>query len=342
MENINNSCCVFVTYANRFHLLSRVVEEVLRQGVRKVVIIDNGSVEESAAAITGWARNNPSLIVHRFPTNQGSAVGFKKGLEIASQSGCDFIWILDDDNLPANGVLKRLHEDWSREITAIGKEDGLALLCLRKDREEFQRVLHKRTPDAILPARNSFIGFHIREIILKLKERIPSRHRQAIEMPLQNDPIPINAASYGGLFFHRKLLDRNGLPDDSFVLYIDDFDFTYRFTQSGGCILLVPDCVVEDIDQSFYLPTNKKLLYHSTLDTPKDVLAYYMVRNSVYFASRNLATSKSIFLVNKFIFILFISTVAILRGKLKRLKLIYGAISDGARGHMGINPKFKL
>jgi GT2 family glycosyltransferase len=353
MENINSIysnqagkmdamtvCCVFVTYANRFHLLSRVVEEVVKQGVNKVVIVDNASIAESAAGIDKLVQNNTSISLHRFEANQGSAKGFKTGLEIASQAGCDFIWILDDDNLPGHGVLTLLRQYWQQEGRGMEKEERLALLCLRKDREEFMRTLRKGTAAAILPPRNSFMGFHINEIFLKLKERLrSSRHP---ELTVRSEPLRVDAASYGGLFFHKKLLQWNGLPDDSFVLYIDDFDFTYRITKSGGGIWLLPACIVEDIDQSFYLPTSKKLLYHSTLDTPRDAFVYYVVRNSVYFAAGNLVTAKSIFYLNKYLFITFISLIALLRGKFKRLGLIYRAIKDGSEGRMGPNVKYKL
>lgn len=333
-------CCVLVTYANRSHLLLRVVEELSRQGITKIVIVDNASVEQSAVEIERLARDNKSVVVYRFPTNEGSAKGFKKGLEMACETDCDFIWILDDDNLPTSGVLQSLKRQWEQISLSGNKEEKLALLCMRADREEFKRVLGKGTSEAILPPRNSFMGFHIREIFLKLKERIMPSGKP--EIALRETPLRVDAAPYGGFFFHKEMLRVNGLPDDSFVLYIDDLDFTYRITRAGGEIWLIPECIVGDIDKSFYLPESKKILYHSSLDTPKEAFAYYVVRNSVYFAARNRVTSKSVFILNKYLFILFISLAAIIRGKFKRLWLIYTAIGDGIQGRMGAKMKYKL
>jgi GT2 family glycosyltransferase len=333
-------CCVLVTYANRFHLLSKVVVEVLKQGVTNVVIVDNGSVEQSAIQIERLARDHASVILHRSLTNEGSAKGFKTGLEIAAQTSCEFIWILDDDNLPDPSALQLLEQQWQQIAMTGNKEEKLALLCMRGGREEFVRVLQQRTPEAILPPRNSFMGFHIRELFLKLKQRIVSSPKP--EMIMDHAPMRVDAAPYGGLFIHKQMLQVNGLPDDSFVLYIDDFDFTYRITRSGGQIWLIPACAVVDIDQSFYLPKSKGFLYHSSLDTPKDAFAYYVVRNSIYFAARNLVTAKVTFNVNKCLFILFITLAATVRGKFKRLGLIYGAIKDGMHGRMGSRIKYKL
>lgn len=332
-------CCVLVTYGNRFHLLRRVVEEVLKQGVSKVVIVDNGSVAPSVSELERLAHSHASVMLHRFASNEGSAKGFKTGLEIAEATDCDFVWILDDDNLPRVGVLQQLELQWKQVSSIRNKEEKLALLCMRQEREDFQNVLREGTSGAILPPRNSFMGFHIRELYLKLKERLFPRKREPV---LHTGPLQIDAASYGGLFFHKKMLGVNGLPDDSYVLYIDDFDFSYRHTRSGGEIWLIPECIVEDIDKSFYLPEKKKLLYHSTLDTFKEAFAYYVVRNSVYFVSRNLVTSNSIFILNKYLFIIFITLTAILRGKFKRLGIIYTAIRDGIRGRMGSRVKYKL
>ena len=333
-------CCVLVTYGNRFHLLSRVVAEVLKQGITRLVIIDNGTVEQSAVEIERLGNNNELVIVHRFASNEGSAKGFKTGLEIAYNTGCDFIWILDDDNLPAPGVLKSLKYQWQQFNLSGSKEEKLVLLCMRSDREEFKRVLRQGTSEAILPPLNSFMGFHIREIFLKLKERVmPSRKPEPVSGKAL---LRVDAAPYGGSFFHKRVLEANGLPDASFVLYIDDLDFTYRITKAGGEIWLIPDCVVEDIDKSFYLPTSKKVLYHSSLDTPKDAFAYYVVRNSVYFATQNRVASRGTFVLNKYLFLLFISTAAILRGKFKRLMLIYAAIRDADRKRMGSSLKYKL
>lgn len=332
-------CCVLVTYGNRFHLLKQVVEEVLNQGASRVVIIDNGSAEPSQGAIHRLSLENNRVIVQRFPHNEGSAMGFKKGLELAMDTGCDLFWILDDDNLPKAGVLQGLKYKWQEGFARSGNAEKLALLCMRIDRADFQKVLRVGTPDAILPLRNSFMGFHFQQILVKLWERLRTREPA---VPQSSAPVRLEAASYGGLFFHRNLIGAFGLPDAAFVLYIDDFDFTYRYTSAGGQIWLIPECEVRDIDQSFYLPKRRGLLYHSALDTSRDAFAYYVVRNSVYFGSRNLVTSGIAFRLNKYLFILFITASGVIRGKFKRLGIIYAAIGDGLSGRLGKRDRYKL
>lgn len=38
---------VTVTYGNRFHLLKQVIDSALREGVSKIIVVDNNSEPES-------------------------------------------------------------------------------------------------------------------------------------------------------------------------------------------------------------------------------------------------------------------------------------------------------
>ena len=40
-------CSVIVTYGNRFHLLKQVIEACYKEGVDKVIVVDNASEENS-------------------------------------------------------------------------------------------------------------------------------------------------------------------------------------------------------------------------------------------------------------------------------------------------------
>ncbi len=61
-----------------------------------------------------------------------------------------------------------------------------------------------------------------------------------------------------GLFFHKDLIEKIGLPDESYFLYVDDFDFTYRITKAGGEIWMVTNSHLHDLESSFYLPGKKE------------------------------------------------------------------------------------
>ncbi len=111
---MNNVFVVTVTYGNRFHLLRQVIEAAFNEGVDKVIVVDNNSGLESRKRLREYHRLNKDKVdVLYLSENLGSAGGFKKGLERAyNDSECEFIWLLDDDNLPMPGSLKILKSFW--------------------------------------------------------------------------------------------------------------------------------------------------------------------------------------------------------------------------------------
>lgn len=333
-------CCVIVTYGERFNFLVRVVKEVISQEIDKIVIIDNGSGNESCASIKDLAAKISSLIIaHRFPLNEGSATGFKTGLQLAARTDCDFIWLLDDDNLPEKGALQALKNFWAARINP-STEKLLALSSMRKDRQVFVNAVRERRPDALVWPKNSFLGFHVNLVFFKILERIRSSQPGH---DIGNPPaMKLDASFYGGLFFHKEILKSLALPDENMVLYADDFCFTYPITLKKGEIWLVPDSVVADIDVPFYLPKKKGFLYHSSLDGKNSTQVYYATRNSLYCTKKFFLTNRFVYSINKMVFLFLITFLGLIRGKTKRLKLIFEAISDGEKGKLGKSRKYVL
>jgi GT2 family glycosyltransferase len=333
-------CSVIVSYDNRFNLLSRVVNSLLNERIDKIVIVDNGSVDESRLKIEAMqSKYKSTIIVHRLDHNEGSAKGFKKGLEVAVCTDCDFIWILDDDNNPVQGALSSLKNFWISNVDR-NKTDITALCSLRSGRPNFLDAVKKNDARLILQTKNNFAGFHIRNFFLKLKERLlPSpRHANDGMAPA----LKLNATAYGGLFFHKNLLQHIQLPDENYVLYSDDFAFTYQIPLNGGEIWLVSASKVEDLEASHYLPLRKKFLYHSVFDAKTDATVYYSFRNSIYFSKKYLLDNHAVRFINKMLFLLMISVMGVLRGKIGRLKVLREAIRDAEAGRIMVNPKYSL
>jgi GT2 family glycosyltransferase len=329
-------CGVIVTYGDRFNLLSQVINALWKERIDKILIIDNGSSVNTRAGIK---KHFPELIVYRFEENKGTAIAFKTGIEKALETACEFIWLMDDDTLPEPDSLNRLKDFWNR-FSKIEKEKSTALCSYRKDRPNFTKSISTTNPEEILPLKNNFAGFHIKDFFIKIRERIISNKIEAIEsLPAS---VKINAASYGVLFFHIYLIEKIGLPEESYFLYVDDFDFTYRITNTGGEILMVTSSIIHDLESSFYLPAKKKLLYHSAFDSAKDSSAYYALRNTVYFSKKYLIDNRISYFLNRVLFIIFISVIAVLRGKIHRLKIMRKAMSDGEKGRLGPNKDYKI
>ena len=333
-------CGVIVTYGDRFHLLSQVIDGLRKEMIDEIIVVDNGSSNAAQQKLNDYKLNRcPGLIIHRFEQNNGTAKAFKTGIEQAIKTYCGFIWLMDDDTLPEVGSLAHLKKTWE-SLYKNQNEKSLALCSYRNDRPNFVKAAANNDANAVLPLKNNFAGFHLKSFFSKIRERIlPTRQNSANQA---KELVKINAASYGGLFFHKDLIGRIGLPDESYYLYVDDFDFSLRIKNNGGEILLVTKSILHDLENSFYLPSKKKVLYHSAFDSAKDSSAYYAIRNTIYFSKTYLLSNKGMYLMNRTFFLIFITTLGFLRGKFHRLRVIKSAIRNGESGKLGFNPEYKI
>jgi GT2 family glycosyltransferase len=327
-------CAVIVTYGDRFALLAQGLQAVLAEGVAEVIVVDNGTPEPSRSALQALAANEPRVTVHRLEHNQGSAPGFRHGLELALQSRHAWVWLLDDDNRPDAGALLAL-QAFGAETVAPQQRGRVVLSSFRADRPNFVEALAHGRPELVLPPQNAFAGFHIAGLWHKLRERLAPVPKRSTALPRSGR---LAACAYGGLYCHRSVLEAGPLPDTRYVLYMDDFAFTRGIVERGGEIWLVRDSVIQDIEASFYLPPRKALLYHSVFDAPRDAAVYYGVRNGVYFAKHHLTTRPWLRQLNKALFLSLILCIGLLRGQGHRLRLLWQAVRDGEAGRLGLHP----
>lgn len=236
-------CVVTVTYGRRWELLSQVLDACAAEGIGRIVVVDNGAVEAVAPMIA--ARFGDLVDVVVIGENRGSAHGFRRGLAHALALGHDFIWVLDDDNLPVAGCLDRLRGAWRY----LGNDSGNALACFRPQWPAPTKLVRAGRDTYALPG--AFMGFRLLDAPEKIARRVFRRTPawQGVRFALARIPH----TSYGGLFLHRDLLARIGLPDESLLMYVDDAFFTSRIPDAGGCIHLCAAAVVNDITPSWHL-----------------------------------------------------------------------------------------
>ena len=125
-----NVYTVTVTYGNRSSFVASLAERLMSLDVFKFVIIDNGSPPENKAMLKVLSDAHPAKVeVISLNENTGSAGGFKAGLMlVAGRPDCDFIWLLDDDNLPDYNALQHLL------LTYQQLNENCCLVSLRKSR----------------------------------------------------------------------------------------------------------------------------------------------------------------------------------------------------------------
>lgn len=332
----NKVYVVTVTYGNRFDLLKQVIDAALNEGVYKVIVVDNKSELESRNKLMEYEKlSNDKLKVLYLDDNYGSAGGFKKGLELAySDSECEFIWILDDDNKTIDGSLKTLLSFW-HSLEIKNKEEKIALLSYRPKNNQLAKeaIIHNK-PELVLGVKkNGFLGFHIKELHKKIYRYLKRRFKtkdNIVEQETEKKFGVLSSASYGGLFIHKNILNKIGYPNEDLYLYVDDVEWSYRITRMGGKIYLILDSKIDDLELSWCVTKNVKETGFSIMARGNPYRVYYTIRNRVFFEINNFVDNKVIYWINIFVYLLLINF-----SKTKNIKLIIKAVKDGYNGKLG-------
>jgi GT2 family glycosyltransferase len=330
-------CAVFVTYGDRYHLLKSCIDALLEQQISHIIVVDNHSLPRSHEHLKMLEKTlNGKLDVIHLRENAGSAGGFWKGLRNAStKKECEFIWLLDDDNKPREGALKTLIDFWQNS-EAADKGRLFALLSFREDREIYKEAIIKEKPDLVMGRKNSFLGFHWIGVPKEFHRRFKQRYlRKTDDMALlKNRDGQVSVAPFGGMFFHKSLLDDIGYPKRDLYLYSDDWEFSYRITQKGGRIILLLNSRIEDIEKSWHIGDAKGLFSVNLLGDLDELRLYYYVRNRVYFEKKYRVTNPLIYILNKFTLLSVVRIVGFIIGH-TNIKLIIKAQKDGNKGKLG-------
>ena len=133
-------------------------------------------------------------------------------------------------------------------------------------------------------------------------------------------------APYGGLFFHKSLLDNIGFPNVKFNTYGDDYEFTLRMIKNNYKIYLCKNYFVEDIDKTF----GHNDYFNKNTNEKK---IYFQIRNHTSI-SKKFITNILFYRANMFIFIFYIlmrNVFKIVRPLVffRRVNIILKAIIDG-------------
>lgn len=263
---MNRPAIVIVTF-KRQELLSQLLDSIEKSSVApwRVVVVDNENAqltadivrdfEARANALWGPTGDDPddkggtSRVVYLpMEENTGGAGGFSAGVRRAYELGAEWFWVMDDD-------------------VAI-EPDGLAVLA-RWSKES----------DAIMGTRRDFDGGHFFW-----------QHRfwtgLAIYNPFSRDGWRpgeryklCNVLCFEGSFFSRRVVQKAGLPDPRFFIYLDDACFGYVASKVTD-VYYIPDVVLSRRREV----ANKEIGSVRQLNSASDMTRYYITRNRAYLA----------------------------------------------------------
>lgn len=325
-------CAVTVTYGERQHLLRQVLLALLKErAIGNIVVVNNGAPwdVQNLSEELGPSRIN----VVNLETNRGSAAGFAAGIQRACDLGTDFIWLLDDDNVPEEGALAELLGAYAHLRNDFA-EHSLAVLASRCVFFGGEGIPRRYRP-------SSFLYFHVLDIPRKFWCRTPwGRPRRSGPLPAL---VEISYGVYGGLLFHRAAAEAHGLPREDFVVYVDDTEFVYRISRKGGALWLVNAAKIGDLEANWGGAVEKFTnSFHFWLQAGSDMRVFYSVRNQAYFESHCVPRNRLMHWLNRQVYCFTLWLAALAWRRKDRYRLFQNAIRDGLAGHLGMSPRFPL
>lgn len=217
---------VIVSY-NTGPILSRCIESALAQeGLREIILVDNGNDETVTKRLDLWAKREPKLSIIRGQGNVGFAAGCNIG---ASRARGEYLLLLNPDCiLPARALTT------VAEAMRAHPEAWLAGCCM---------VNPDGTPQ----------GGSVRNLLtlrVALTEalrlyRISKKHaktRLNIDETVSDTAKPVIVPAISGAFMllKRARYHMLGGMDERYFFHVEDLDFCRYIDQQGGKVLYVP------------------------------------------------------------------------------------------------------
>ncbi|MGF3055825.1 glycosyltransferase [Microbacterium sp. YY-01] len=187
------SAAIVVVTFNRSTLLAGLLRSIrdMQPQPGHVVIIDNASVDDTTEVVESFRETLGTTLVYRkLETNTGGSGGFSEGMRTAYELGAEWIWLMDDDvEVVADGLARMGH--WAPRFKSIqGRRydfDGSPFYW------QYRVAERMGIPIPFAPAGFDASGFK-----------------------------PMNSGCFEGMFIHRSIVARIGLPDPRFFIYWDD------------------------------------------------------------------------------------------------------------------------
>lgn len=267
---MDKTCAIVVTY-NRANTLLETIKGLENQSypISGLFIFNNHSNDDTEKKLinNGFISNknsyesgkiycssykNIKIFYFKSPSNIGGAGGFSKSIEIASNFKFDYLWLMDDDVLPENDCLKKLHE----RIELLG----------------VSAAIPNRTDD-------NFKDMACIELDFKDYHKFWTGMRKTkVDIPLSKKYIYICDMPFEGPLLRIDLVKKIGKPDAKFFYQYDDSDYAQKI-QKYSKIIMVPDA-------KLHRQLARKGENNSDTEKPYNWKNYYGIRNNIIFDKR--------------------------------------------------------
>jgi GT2 family glycosyltransferase len=289
----------------------------------------NGVSRRYGEAVEGAFAANPQVVLTRLAQNQGSQGGFDVALDAALHltPPATHVLLLDDDDVLGEDTIDRAFD--VLEDLAEG-----AVLSIGKVRGDYS--------DVDVPAdvkRSSFLNFDLAQAVGRRLDRMRRTTR-----PARDKTTAVSFAPYGGLLLPRAAaIALVGREAPEYVVYEDDIYKTWWLTTHGYLLNHTATAVMKDVSIAWQDPDSKRRgRISSLLSGSPNFRSYYYVRNRAHFEKTFWRQSILRYQVNRFVVIFTFLLGCTARRNQRQLRHLLGAIRDGEKGLLGVNPRYPL
>jgi hypothetical protein len=133
-----------------------------------------------------------------------------------------------------------------------------------------------------------------------------------------------------------------GTPNAELVLYADDTEFSNRIVRSGGCIWLLTDASLNELEPSWNCKSNVRTSFEGWLRHGADFQVFYGSRNRAYFDHHWWMRNRLMYGINRLAYLALLLLFALRYRRIDRYALFHRAIVMGEAGHLGVCDKYPL
>ena len=239
------------------------------------------------------------------PDNTGPAGGFRRGLEEAfADPAVRFAYLCEDDMVLLHLPAPRLAGLLARVRARVGRDRAFPVGAV----VPFGRVFesHSGHTHNVVPRRGA-----------------------------PEELVPVDVTTWGASLVAREVVEAGVLPDPELFFGFEDFDFFSRVRRAGLQVLVDVPCARRVAHRQTTSARDAALRDHRPVDADEPWRAYYLARNYFELARRHGRPSW-------YLWHLLYSArrLQLAGGRAERVAIVRGLL-DGARGRLGIEPRYQ-
>jgi GT2 family glycosyltransferase len=247
---------ILVANWNTSAMTERCVEAILARVTIpfELVVVDNGSTDDSVEALRRLSARDPRLVVLTNPRNYGYAHANNQAY---ARARAPWVALLNSDITVRDGALERLL-DYARGHAEVGITS-----CVLIGEDGREQTFHRRFPDLFTVAL-WFNRWGRRVDRLLLGGAVGKRYRMAGTKVTA--PLAVDQAGGACMVLSRAVVEAaGGLFDEAFPLFFNDVDLSRRIHGLGLAIHVLPVALDHGGGRSIRLMRPEEQDYHRRL-----------------------------------------------------------------------------